>query len=140
MGLTKHVADFKKWKLGKNKKHPSFDIIDRSEYKIYLIQSFPCSSKDELISREGEIIRQYKMECEYVHYKNPGRTKEQWTEDNKERLRLQRKDYKARNKEQIKIKKADIFNCVCGSSLCKDNKAKHERTNKHQDYLKSIQQ
>jgi len=140
MRLTKHVGDYKKWKLGKSNKRPSFDIIDRNDYKIYLIESYPCNSKDELISREGEIIRQYKKESESVNYKGPGRTKEQWTEDNKERLRLQRKDYKLKNKEQIKIKKAEIFNCVCGSSLCKDNKAKHERTKKHQHYLKSIEQ
>ena len=39
----------------------SNDIIGRGDYKILLIESFPCYSKDELTAREGEIIRQYKL-------------------------------------------------------------------------------
>ena len=73
--LSGHVGSYKSWKAGKNKKVRSYDIIDRGDYKIYLIESYPCNSKDELISREGEIIRQNRMSCECINYSTPGRTK-----------------------------------------------------------------
>ena len=135
MRLTKHVASYKRWKLGKESKVTSYDIIDRGDYKIYLIESFPCNSKDELISREGYIIRQYRMDHNCVNFTTPGRTKKQWNEEHIEKLKRQGKEYKELHKEQYSRK----VHCVCGSSICAGNKAKHERTKKHQDYLKSFQ-
>ena len=73
--LSGHVGSYKIWKAGKSKKVKSYDIIDRGDYKIYLIESYPCNSKDELISREGEIIRQNRMSCKCINYSTPGRTK-----------------------------------------------------------------
>jgi hypothetical protein len=137
--LSGHVGSYKSWKAGKSKKVRSYDIIDRGDYKIYLIESYPCNSKDELISREGEIIRQNRMSCECINYSTPGRTKKQWNEENIEKLRRQGKEYTEINKEKIKEQKSTKLKCLCGSSICAGNKAKHERTNKHQDYLKSIQ-
>ena len=137
--LSGHVGSYKSWKAGKSKKVRNYDIIDRGDYKIYLIESYPCNSKDELISREGEIIRQNRMSCECINYSTPGRTKKQWNEENIEKLRRQGKEYKEINKQKIKEQNSTKLKCLCGSSICAGNKAKHERTNKHQDYLKSIQ-
>ena len=50
------------------------------------------------------------------------------------------KQYQEDNKEKIQEQYSTKVKCLCGSSICAGNKAKHERTNKHQDYLKSIQQ
>ena len=96
--LSGHVGSYKSWKAGKSKKVRSYDIIDRGDYKIYLIESYPCNSKDELISREGEIIRQNRMSCECINYSTPGRTKKHWNEENIEKLRRQGKEYKEINK------------------------------------------
>ena len=46
--LAGHVGDYKRWKQGTSvKKYSSFDILQYSDYKIVLIESFPCNSRDE---------------------------------------------------------------------------------------------
>jgi hypothetical protein len=60
MRLSKHVACYKRWKSGNCGKVTCYDIIDRGDYKILLIECFPCNNKDELNSREGHVTREYK--------------------------------------------------------------------------------
>ena len=72
--LAGHVNNYKVWKSGKGNKTTSFDIIDKGDYKILLTETYPCNSRDELTSREGEIIRQFKHDCECVNMCIAGRT------------------------------------------------------------------
>jgi hypothetical protein len=156
--LTGHMTGYKSWKEGKSKKVTSYDIIDRGDYQILLIENFPCNSKDELTAKEGEIIRQYRLDCGCANRCIAGRSKKEWNDDNKVNIQLQHKQYREENKEKIqtyqreydrqyreknndliKMKKAEKIECTCGSCYSRDSKARHERTNKHQDYLKSIQ-
>ena len=53
---------------------------------IELIENFECNNKEELNKREGEIIRQYKADNNYIVLnKNiAGRTYNEYDEDNKE--------------------------------------------------------
>ena len=191
MRMSKHVGDFKMWKAGKKNRISSFDIIERGNYNIYLIESFPCNSKDELRAREGTTIRQYKSNYECTNKNIAGRTskeyeidrretKKEYREINKERIHAQGKIYRENNKDKIKEKgkkyheankdkikeKNKKYNedntntikrwyeknkeklsakskeknvCVCGSCFRKAERARHERTNKHQDYLKSFE-
>jgi len=157
--LTGHITGYKSWKEGKNKKVTSYDIIHRGDYQILLIEKFPCNSKDELTAKEGEIIRQYRKDCGCANRCIAGRSKKEWNNENEYRYTEQRKEYieknkekiqtyqreydknyREKNKELIRMKKAERVECMCGSCYSKDSKARHERTNKHQDYLKSIQQ
>jgi glutamyl/glutaminyl-tRNA synthetase len=102
--LAGHVNSYKRWKAGKGKKMTSFYIIDRVNYQILLIESFPCNSRDELHSREGQIIRKYKSEseCECVNRCIAGRTKKVYYQDNKELIKISVKTYSEDNKEAIK--------------------------------------
>jgi len=154
----------------------SFDIIDRGNYHILLIESFPCNSRDELHSREGQIIRKYKLECECVNMCIAGRNGKEYRLDNKEQIKqyiLENKEkyrqykkeymkeynennkehtkkYYEENKEKIsekqkiyreenKEKAKEKSTCVCGSCYRKTHKNRHEKTHKHQSYLKSIE-
>ena len=107
--LAGHVSNYKRWKLGKHHKNSSYDMIDRGYYQIYLIESYPCNSKDELTSREGEIIRQYKSECECINRKIEGRTKKEYCQDNKEKLQKYNKQYNKDNNELIKENKKQYY-------------------------------
>ncbi len=49
--LAKHVGDYRRWKDGKRNKVMSFDIIDRGDYKIMLIEIFICNSIHSLSLR-----------------------------------------------------------------------------------------
>jgi len=155
--LAGHVINYKVWKAGKGKKVTSYDIIDKGDYQIFLIESFPCNSRDELRSREGQIIRKYKSESECVNIRIDGRTKKEYRLDNKvaiqekdkqyrldhkEKAKEYMKEYIEYNKEKIKEyseKNKVKITCICGSCFRKVDKNRHERTKKHQSFLKSIE-
>ena len=148
--LSQHVSSYKQWLRLDTKYCSSFEIIKTCDYKIYLIELFPCNSKDELTSREGEIIRKFKDDMTCVNKVIPGRThKEYWIEnkdkiskhrkehynENKEFISEKHKDYRTNNKEIISEKQKDKYTCECGSCVTIHHKQRHERTTKHQTYL-----
>jgi hypothetical protein len=79
--LSGHCRTYKCWKNGKDHYTTSFAIIERGNYQIELLETFPCNSKDELTAREGHYIRT--MEC--INRKVEGRTKQEIDKANHER-------------------------------------------------------
>ena len=136
--LARHIKDYKQWKLGNRSSISSFFIIERGDYQILLIEKYPCESKDELHSKEGEIIREYKLHSECVNCYIAGRTHSKYREDNKEILKEKAKIYNEKNKEIRSEKSKEKFTCICGSCIQKSAKSRHCGTEKHQDYLKTI--
>ena len=123
--LTKHVSDYKQFLKGnKTGKYKSFDIIGRGDYQILLIEAFPCNSKDEMTAREGEIIRSYKLECGCLNLQIPGRSKKEY-----------QKQHREKNKDEISKKRKEKTTCVCGSCVRRVDKAQHERSKKHIDFI-----
>ena len=148
--------------------------------RFFLIENYPCNSRDELHSREGQIIRQYTSELECVNSYIAGRSKieyrldhkdkkqktnKQYRLDHKDKIQETNKQYRLDNKEAIKEyyeknkdniqeymkeymknyneknkeKAKETSTCVCGSCYRKTHKNRHEKTHKHQSYLKSIE-
>ncbi len=54
--LNGHEQQFKTFKAGKHHYITSFKILENNNYKIELIESFPCETKQELNKREGNIL------------------------------------------------------------------------------------
>jgi hypothetical protein len=52
-----HKQHYKMWKNGKYHKLGSFEVLQYPDAKIYLLENFPCTSKAELSTREGEWIK-----------------------------------------------------------------------------------
>lgn len=104
--LSGHVSSYK-WELaGKRKDNvSSFKIIESGDYKIILVEKFPCDSKDELYARE----RYYIENNECVNICVPCRSYA-------ERLQNQKIEYY----------------CSCGCVVTTHQKARHKRTEKHQ--------
>ena len=141
--LNMHKTTYKAYlKTGISKEY-SYKIyeLDDAPY-IELIVNFPCSCLDELRREEGKHIRL--MECinKYV----AGRTKKEWCEDNKEHLKEYHKEYYEDNKDQILKQKKEYrehnkdkinqkITCPCGGKYTKQNKAQHEKTNKHKKFI-----
>ena len=116
--LAEHKNDYNKWKKGTRlTKVSSFEIFDENNYDIILLENFPCNSKDELHARERFYIENH--EC--VNKIIPTRTRQEYFEDNKEKIqeqnriscksryeknkneRLQKqKEYTLQHKEEIK--------------------------------------
>jgi len=75
----------------------SKQIIDLNDSYIELYENFPCNSKNELLKREGEIIRS--LDC--VNKCIAGRNQKQYYSDNKIKIQGQMKQYKIDNKIKI---------------------------------------
>ena len=134
--------------------------------KLYtkMREKFPCSNNEELKKRE----RYYIMERQPVlNIAIPTRTKEEWTEENRERKReMDRncylrnkekyheqskqwreehpelmKEYKAKwyenNKEEMSRKSKERMTCECGDEICRGAYTRHCKTKRHQNYLNS---
>jgi hypothetical protein len=117
--LGGHKGEYKRFQNGKGNNYTSFKIICYGDSYIELYEAYPCANKQELIKREGEVIRELKCVNKIV----AGRTQKEYCED---------------NKETIKIKVAEKMTCDCGSTHRKGNKASHLKTKKHQNYINSL--
>ena len=96
--MTGHRGHYKGYK---NKKHntflTSFDILEFDDAYIELLENCSCNSKEELLKREGELIRN--IDC--INKIVPGRTRKEYYKDNIEQF----KEYRESNREAIAIKK-----------------------------------
>jgi len=186
--LNKHKTAYNYYlKTGRSTEY-SYKIyeVDDAPY-IELIVNYPCSCLDELRREEGKFIRS--IDC--VNKVVPGRTKKEYIEDNKDKIKEYQKEYREQNKEKIikntkeyreknkeKIKKYkeqnkekikeyqkeydkankdkkkeydkeyreqnkekikeqqnQKFICPCGGNYTQTNKATHEKTNKHKQFI-----
>jgi|LakMenEpi03Aug12_release.lakeMendotaPanAssembly.Ray.scaffolds.fasta_scaffold152489_3 hypothetical protein len=144
--LAQHITHLKCWKNGKSNFTTSFQIIERNNYKISLIELFPCNSKDELTAREGHFIRT--ITC--INKTIIGRTQKEYRETHKEEIKDYQKDYSKdyyethkdiiknranefyeKNKEKIKEYRNEKFACECGGTYITANKERHFKTKKH---------
>ena len=77
----------------------SRQIIDVGDSYIELVEECKCDNKDQLLRREGQIIRS--MDC--VNKQIEGRTKAEWREDHKEEIKQyyidNKEEYSARQKQ-----------------------------------------
>ena len=113
--LTKHISEYKNDNIRACK---SKLVIAACDYKIELIENYPCNSKAELERREGEYIRTNKCLNKVI----PGRT-------NKEAIAERKKKwYNQFNKEKV--------TCECGCVVTKSSLIRHKKTNKHLELIK----
>lgn len=116
--MHRHVADAKM-----NKGKASQRVIEAGG-EIFLVEMYPCNSKKELDEREAWYIK-YRS-C--VNEKIPGRTGQEWYQDNKEQRLANIKQYQKQP-----------YNCECGSTVRTGDKARHFRTTKHRQWVENNQ-
>ena len=163
--FSRHKEFYKSYKNNKYHFMTSFSLFDEfgvDNCKIYWIEDYPCNSKKELEKREGEIIKDTKCINKHI----PCRTIQEYNEDNKEWLKsLKKKNYEDRRDEILqRIKEhrqnnleserekgrlsyqrnKEIqnrpYNCVCGSVCCFSARLRHFKSQKHQQYMQSLNQ
>ena len=106
----------------KNNNTTSRDILKYDDCKIILIENYPCSSKKELETRERFYIENNECVNKYI----PTRTRKEWREENKDE-----------NKQEISEKRKEKITCPCGSVVRKYSIRRHEKSIKHQQWLKN---
>jgi hypothetical protein len=153
--LAKHKSGFKAWKLGKENKVNSYDLIELGDVEILLLEIYPCNSKDELISRERywydlnkelavnknrpHITYEEDLKFKREHYiKNKEhylKQAETYRELNQDAIKKNSDEWYQKNKNRIKEKNSIIHKCECGLEYTNQNKSRHMKTKIHLNLL-----
>lgn len=112
----------------------SKQIIERGDYYIELLETYPCNNEFELYRKEGEY--QKSMKC--INRNIAGRTIKEWREDNKEIQSIKRKKYRIENAEKIKSYSSQVVVCECGFHSSYNHFARHKRSKKHIDLMNKL--
>jgi hypothetical protein len=100
-----HKNDYKCWKDGKRHFISSFEILDFDDAYIELLEDCSCERKEQLLKREGQLIRE--MDC--VNKFIPGRTDKEWREDNKVEIARKKKIWVNENRDSVLEKKRQYY-------------------------------
>ena len=114
-------------------------------WQFEILEELDCTKKDAHIT-EGIFIEMFNSTLNSVI---TGRTKKEYrkankykiTEDmrqyrelNKDKIRELKKQYYISNKDKINELQRTKINCICGSTISRCNKSRHEKTIKHIKY------
>jgi len=116
----------------------SFDIMKYEDHYIELLEDYKCENRNELTKREGELIRKYKDET--VNYIVAGRTRKEYKNDNKKKIKEDNKKYyednKTKIKEYSKEYRTKLYDCECGKSqLVLAKKSRHIKSKFHLNHI-----
>ena len=116
--LAKHLGNYKCYTKDNTKTNymSSFKILEYEDYKIELVEEYPCNNKHQLLRKEGEYIK----ENECVNMVVAGRTK-------KERAII---DYQ-KNKEKY------IKNATIRYETHKEEKKEYDKSEERKEYRKN---
>lgn len=122
--LSGHKTNYAAYLNGKNKFITSFKVLEQPDYKIYLVEKYPCENKEELHSKEGDYIRNNncvnkfkilgfgKNHSKEYHSQNKKKInahKKIYYEENKDKINAQRKKYYEENKDKINARKKKYY-------------------------------
>ena len=142
----------------------SNQILDRGNYYIELLETYPCESKTELELKETEYQKnitcinkvlarrspqeyrkdnkEHIVESGKVYRENNKelitQRKKARYENNKELIRQQQKKWRDANKELISQRQKIKVQCECGSIVNKNDLSTHRRTKKHLNYISTL--
>lgn len=135
--LSQHVNSYKLWVKDNTKLYTSsYIILARNDYKLILVESYPCKNNDELRAREQFWIDQTECVNKYRAHRTPEQ-KKQWFQDNVERKKELNKNYQTDNAERISEWKKQVITCVCGSEVQISVKARHNKSQKHINFTQA---
>ena len=100
--MAGHRCDYKN---KKKKITSSSKVLCFDDAKIILVENYPCNSREELLRKEGEYIRN--NDC--VNRNIAGRNSKMWNDEHKEHNKLKSKKYYHENKKEC-IRKQKIYN------------------------------
>jgi hypothetical protein len=139
--LTDHRAKYKNYQKGIGRYITSFTILKFDDAQIILVEDYPSERKDHLHARERFFIESHNCVNKYI----PNRTKREYDEANREKIKEYGKEYRDTNKEQIKGKNKEYYqnnkqkinqkiSCpTCSGQFTTSNKTNHARSAKHKN-------
>lgn len=143
--LSGHIRDCKM-----NRNCSSKLVLHAEDYKIELVEEYPCVNKQQLLKKEGEYIKnnvcvnktipcRTKKEYNEIYYENNKEKlkekKKEYYENNREHKKDYDKVYRENNKEAILEKKKEKITCECGCIINKNTLVRHQKSNKHLELI-----
>jgi hypothetical protein len=101
----------------------SSKIIECGDYKIELVEAYPCNNKQQLFKKEGEYIKN--NEC--INKCVAGRTSKEYKQDNPDKILEYRKKYSEKHR---------LYNKEKARKYRDDNKDEINERRRRQRYLK----
>lgn len=96
--LSKHLTDLNRYNNKTSTRYVnSFKILECEDYKIELVEEYPCNNRQQLCKKEGEYIKA--NEC--INYAIAGRTAEEYCEDNADKINNRRIIWRANNADKV---------------------------------------
>ena len=134
--LAKHISTYKQYLKNKASCSTSFKILECEDYKIELLEDYPCANKQQLEKREGYYIKNNECVNKYI----PGRTIAEYREDNKDKIKEYQeankehkkeynKEYSTKNKEHKKEYNKEYS--TKNKDMIKERKQEYRTNNKH---------
>jgi hypothetical protein len=120
--IRHHRGQYKDFLLGKRNYQTSFDLIKLNNYKIELVENYPCKTKEELLLRERYWIENNVCVNKVI----PTQTRKEWAEKNPDKVKKYYEDRKLRR-----------YICECGANVCSSFKSAHLKTEKHLNAMAS---
>jgi hypothetical protein len=113
--FSQHKIDSKTQRLENMNLYQKFNETDINDWYIELYEDCPCERKEQLLKREGEVIREIgtlnkKLESTTIEHK----------------------------KAWFKEYGSELVFCECGCSCRKDNLVRHMKSQKHINIMKTI--
>jgi hypothetical protein len=106
-------------------------LFETEGAQIELIESYPCTTQEQLLRREGDIIRA--TPC--INRCISGRTAKEYKADNREKNMAYNANYRKVNRGKIYEYLKTKHSCECGSTYTNRDRAKHMRTQRHIRYV-----
>ena len=122
--------------------YTSSKIINGGNWRMVLIETYPCKTKEELYAREQYYIENFpcvnknipKHTVESRKAKNAECAKK-WREENREYNLQKKREYDLANKEAIQAARSVRVDCDCGGKYTISHKATHFKSKRHQNFL-----
>ena len=104
------------------------EYIEKLKANLNMVKAYRSKDEADEVGREfRETHKEEKKEYDKVYREN-----------NKEKKRENDRLYRENNKDYLKIQKGLKFECECGGRYTNCHKQEHMRSNKHQEYLKLL--
>jgi|DEB0MinimDraft_10_1074344.scaffolds.fasta_scaffold00539_16 hypothetical protein len=133
--MTGHRRDFKNGKY-----MTSSEIMKLGDYKIILIENYPCENIEQLLKREQHYIDT--LDCVNKHQPTKVFDAENYYKEyhikNREHKCKMAREYREKNIDKIKKRLKEKIECECGAIFTRGNgMSRHKKTQKHIDWVNS---
>ena len=134
--ISQRLADHIKLHNRKKQKITASLVLDCEDYKMELIEEYPCNNRRQLERKEGEYIKNNNCVNKVV----AGRTEKEYSKDNKEKISNIGKWWREENKEKLIEYKKYYKEHYPDKKKEADKKYVKNNINKIQEYRKNYYQ